>query len=161
MLLREWQSSGWSSHDKFEITHQTNGQVGGLDARFQVLENKLDAKTSSVQSGSGRLLENGGKKGKALKKTKLRFQGIRSKNVRLPGTDAARKRGDVAMECIIAGLSLLKKHFHDYVNIHYNSLPFFFFPLCEIQLIWPCVYFWLCSSSWRHHINITCHHRSL
>ena len=95
-----------------------------------MLENKLDAKTSSVRNGSERLSENGGKKGKSSKKRKLRFQGIRSKNVGLPGADAARQRRDDVMECIIAGLSLLKKHFHDYVNIHYNSLPFFFFILC-------------------------------
>ena len=89
-----------------------------------MFEDKLDAKTSSVRSGSGRLSGNGGKKGK---KTKLMFQGIRFKNVGLPGADAARKRGDDVMDCIVAGLSLLKNHSHDNVNIHYNSLPFFFF----------------------------------
>ena len=81
-----------------------------------MLENKLDGKSSSVRSGSERLSENGGKKGKSSKKTKLRIQGIRSKNVGLSGGDSTRKRGDVAMECIIAGLSHSKKHFHDYVR---------------------------------------------
>ena len=95
MLLPEWGSCGLRAPDKFEITLQTNGQVGGLDARFQTLENKLDAKTSSARSG--RVSGNRGKKGKSSKATKLRFQGIRSKNVGLPDAEVARKRGDDAV----------------------------------------------------------------
>ena len=88
-----WRSAPY----KFEIISQTNGQVGGLNTRFQVLEKKLDAKTSSVQSGTGRLPENRGMKGKSPKKGKLRSQGIRSKNVKLPGAGATQNRGDVAV----------------------------------------------------------------
>ena len=60
-----------------------------------MLENKLDAKTSLTRSG--RVSGNRGKKGKSSKATKLRFQGIRSKNVGLLSADVARKRGDVAV----------------------------------------------------------------
>ena len=95
MLLPEWWSCGLRSRDKFEITFQTYVQVGGLDARFQMLENKLDAKTSSTRSG--RVSGNCGKKSKSSKAMKLRFQGIRSKNVGLPGAEVAQKRGDVAV----------------------------------------------------------------
>ena len=65
--------------------------------RFQVLVNNADVKLTSVQRGIRQLLKNRGKKGKTSKKTKLKFQGIRSKEVRLTGADAARKRGDVAV----------------------------------------------------------------
>ena len=57
----------------------------------------MDVKTSSVQSGTGRLSENRGKKGKSPKKGTLRSQGIRSKNVRFPGARATQNRGDVAV----------------------------------------------------------------
>ena len=57
----------------------------------------LDVKPSSVQSGTGRLSENRGKKDNSLKKTELGSQGIRSKIVGLPGAGAIQNRGDVAV----------------------------------------------------------------
>ena len=108
----------------------------------------MDVKSSSVRSGTGRLSENRGKKSKSWKRMKLRSQGIRSKIVGFPGTEAARKRGDVAvqsafryyvlpMEGMIAEFSHLENRFYDYVHLHvgYNSpSSFFFFSI--VNRIW-------------------------
>ena len=81
--------------DQFEITLQTNGKVGGLQAQFQGLENKLDLKSTSVQSGTRRLSEDRDMKGKLSRKPKVRFQRMRAKDVGLSDAEPARKRGNV------------------------------------------------------------------
>ena len=68
----------------------------------------LDVKCSSVQSGTGRLSENRGMKGKSSKKGKLRSQGIRSEIVGLPGAGATQNRGNVtvAVRSTFSGIRL-------------------------------------------------------
>ena len=84
------------THDQFEITLQTNGQVGGLEVWFQGLENKLDVNPSSVRSGTRRLSEGRGNKGKSSRRAKPRsLRGMHAKIVGLSDAKVARKRGNV------------------------------------------------------------------
>ena len=63
----------------------------------------MGVKSSSVRSGTRRLLEDRDKESKSSRKTKVRFQRMHAKDVGLSDTEAGRKRGIIEV-CRLWGI---------------------------------------------------------